>query len=96
MSRKSTTKGTAKSEKVQQRKNPSIRHNLQQKQTQTYSLKKITNLELKNNDKIKEILDTRKVNKCQRQPNILQRILTSATFGENTTQWVTKRKNKKI
>ena len=44
------------------------------------------NLELKNNDKIKEILDTLK---------IIKRILTSSTFGEKTTQGVTKCNNKR-
>ena len=41
--------------------------------------------ELKNKDKIKEILDTTKIIKSQRQPKNLKRILTSSTFGENTT-----------
>ena len=41
------------------------------------------NLELKNNDKIKEILDTTKIIKIQIQPKNLKRILTSFTFGEN-------------
>ena len=52
------------------------------------------NLELKNEDKIKEILDI-KIIKSQRQPKHLQRILTSSTFGENTTQGVTKCNNKR-
>ena len=47
------------------------------------------NLELKNNEKIKEILDTTKIIKSQRQSKNLKRILTS-TFGENTAQRVTK------
>ena len=33
------------------------------------------------NDKIKEILDTTKIIKSQRQPKNLKRILTSSTFG---------------
>ena len=40
------------------------------------------NLELKNNDKIKEILDTKEIIKSQRQPQNLKRILTSSTFGK--------------
>ena len=48
-----------------------------------------------NKDKIKEILDTSKIIKSQRQPKNLQRILTSSTFGENTTQGVTKGNNKR-
>ena len=51
--------------------------------------------ELKNNDKIKEILDTKKVIKSQGQPKNLKRILTSSIFRENTTQGVTKCKNKR-
>ena len=47
--------------------------------------------ELKNNDKIKEILGTTKNIKSQRQPKNFKRILTSSTFRENTTQGVTKR-----
>ena len=50
--------------------------------------------ELKNKDKIKEILDTTKIIKSQRQPKNLKRILTSSTFGENATQGVTKCNNK--
>ena len=42
--------------------------------------------ELKNNDKIKEILDTTKIIKSQRQLKNLKRRLASSTFGENTTQ----------
>ena len=42
--------------------------------------------ELKNKDKIKEILDTTKIIKSQRQPQNLKRILTSSTFRENATQ----------
>ena len=41
--------------------------------------------ELKNNDKIKEILDTRKIIKDQRQPKYLRMILTSSTLEENST-----------
>ena len=51
--------------------------------------------ELKDNVKIKEILDTAKIIKSQRQPKNLKRILTSFTFGENTTQGVTKCNNKR-
>ena len=50
--------------------------------------------ELKNNDKVKEILDTTKIIKSQRQPENRKRILTSFTFGENTTKGVTKCNNK--
>ena len=50
--------------------------------------------ELKNKDKNKEILDTTKIIKSQRQPKNLKRILTSSTFGENTTQGVAKCNNK--
>ena len=47
----------------------------------------IKNLEeLKNNYKIKEILETTKIIKSQRQPKNVKRILTSSSFGENTTQ----------
>ena len=54
------------------------------------------NLEvLKNKDKIKEILNTRKIIKSQRQPKNLKRILTSSTLGENKTQRVTKCNNKR-
>ena len=42
--------------------------------------------EIKNKDKIKEILDTTKIIKSQRQPQNLKRILISSTFGENTIQ----------
>ena len=51
--------------------------------------------EIENKDKIKEILDTRKITKSHSQPKNLERILTSATFGENTTLGVTKSKNKR-
>ena len=51
-------------------------------------------LEFKNYDKIKEILDTTKIIKNQRQPKDLKRILLSSTFRENTTQGVTKCNNK--
>ena len=55
----------------------------------------IKNLEeLKNNDKIKEIRDTTNIIKSQRQPKNLKRIITSSTFGESTTQGVTKCNNK--
>ena len=53
------------------------------------------NLELKNNDKIKEIPDTIKIIKSQRQPKNYKRIITSFTFGEITTQGVTKCNNKR-
>ena len=54
------------------------------------------NLEqLENKDKIKEILDTTKIIKSQRQPKNLKRILSSTTFGENTTKGVTKSNNKR-
>ena len=51
--------------------------------------------EIENKDKIREILDTTKIIKSQRQPKNLKRILTSSTFGKNTTQGVTKCKNKR-
>ena len=51
--------------------------------------------EIENKDKIKEIQDTTKIIKNQRQPKNLKRILTSSTFGKNTTQGVTKGKNKR-
>ena len=50
--------------------------------------------EIENKDKIKEIIDT-KIIKSQRQPQNLKRIVTSFTFGENTTQEVTKCENKR-
>ena len=50
--------------------------------------------ELKKNDKIKEILDTTKIIKSQRQPKTLKWILTSSTFRENSTQGGTKCNNK--
>ena len=53
------------------------------------------NLELKNKDKIKEILDTTKTIKSQRQLKNLKRIPTYFTFEENTTQGVTKCNNKR-
>ena len=49
--------------------------------------------EIENKDKIKEILNTTKIIKSQRQLQNLKRILTSSTFGENTTQGVTKCNN---
>ena len=55
----------------------------------------IKNLELKNKNKIKGIQDTTKVIKSQRQPKNLKIILASSTFGENTTQEVTKCNNKR-
>ena len=42
----------------------------------------------------KEIQDTIKIIKSQRQLKNLKRILTSSTFKENTTQVVTKCNNK--
>ena len=51
--------------------------------------------ELKNKGKIKEILDTTKIIKSQRQPKNLKRILTSSTFEENITQGFIKCKNKR-
>ena len=55
------------------------------------------NLEdIENKDKIKEMLDTTKIIKSQRQSKNLKRILTSSTFEKkNTTQGVTKWKNKR-
>ena len=46
--------------------------------------------ELKNKDKIKEIIDITKIIKSQCQPKNLKRILAFSTFGENKTQGVTK------
>ena len=51
--------------------------------------------ELKNRDKIKEILDTTKIIKSQRQPKNPKRIPSSSTFEKNATQGVTKCKNKR-
>ena len=51
--------------------------------------------EFENKDKIKDILDTAKIIKNQRQPKNLKRILTSSTFGESTTHGVTKCNNKR-
>ena len=45
--------------------------------------------------KIKEILDTTKVIKSQKQPKNFEKILTSSTFEKNTTQGVTKCTNKR-
>ena len=53
------------------------------------------NVELKINDKIKEILDTTKIIKSQRRLKNLKRILTSSTFGENATQGISKCNNKR-
>ena len=54
----------------------------------------IKNIVLKNKNKIKEILDITKIIKSQRQHKNLKRILTFSTFGENTTQGITKCNNK--
>ena len=51
--------------------------------------------EFKNNDKIKEILDITKVIKSHRHAKILKEYSPSSTFKENTTQGVTKCKNKR-
>ena len=51
--------------------------------------------ELKNKDKIKEIVDTTKIIKSQRQPQNLQRILTSSTLEKNLTQRDTIHNNKR-
>ena len=51
--------------------------------------------EIENKDKIKEILDTTKIIKSQRQPKNLKRILTSSTFGKKHNIGVTKCKNKR-
>ena len=51
--------------------------------------------EIKNKDEIKEILDTAKIIKSQRQPKNLKRILISSTFGKSTTQGVTKCRDKR-
>ena len=51
--------------------------------------------ERKNKDKIKEILDTRKIIKSQRQPKNTIRILTSYTLKENKTQGVIKSNDKR-
>ena len=56
----------------------------------------IKNLEeFKNNDKIKEIQDTTKVIKNQRQPKILKEYSPLLYSGKKTTQGITKRKNKR-
>ena len=60
-------------------------HNLQQNNPELFT-EIIEILEgIKNNDKIKEILDTTKIIKSQIQPKNLKRIHTSSSFGENTT-----------
>ena len=51
--------------------------------------------EIENKDKIKEILDTIKIIKSQRQPKNMKKILTSSTFGNDTIQGATKCKNKR-
>ena len=51
--------------------------------------------EIENKDKIKEILDTTKIIKSQKQPKNLKRVLLSSTFGKNTTQGVIKCNNKR-
>ena len=51
--------------------------------------------EIENKDKMKGIPDTRKIIKSQIQPQNLKIILTPSTFGENTTQIVTKCNNKR-
>ena len=51
--------------------------------------------ELKNKNKIKEILDITKNIRSHRQPQNLKRILTSFTFRENITQGVTNCNNKR-
>ena len=51
--------------------------------------------EIENKDKMKEILDTTKIIKSQRQSKNRKRIHTSSTFEKNTTQGVTKCKNKR-
>ena len=48
--------------------------------------------EIQNKDKIKEIQDTTKIIKSQRQPKNRKIILTSSTFEKNTTQGVTNAK----
>ena len=48
-----------------------------------------------NKDRSKEILDTTKIIKSQRQLQNLKRILTSSTFEEITTQRVIKCNNKR-
>ena len=52
------------------------------------------NIGLKNKNNIKEILNTTKIIKSQRQPQNLKGILAPSTFAENTIQGVTKCKNK--
>ena len=42
--------------------------------------------EIENKDKIKEILDTTKIIKSQRQPKSMKRILTFSTFEKNNTR----------
>ena len=69
--------------------------NLQRKQTRTlYENKK--NLEKhKNNEKNRRNTKHIKIIKSQTQPKNLKRIITSSTFGENTTQGVTICNNKR-
>ena len=75
---------------LQQRGYPTTRINKGLKLAEKIPLR-----ELRNKDKIKEILDTTKIIKSQRQPKNRKRILTSSTFEKNTTQGVTKCKNKR-
>ena len=73
-----------------------MRRNLPQNNPELFTEIILKNLEeLKNNDKIKKLLDTTKIIKSQRQPKNLKRILTFSIFGENTTQRVTKCNNKR-
>ena len=65
LAEKNATKRITEPEKAQQRETPSIRCNLQQKQPRTIH-RNDKNLKLKNKDKIKEILDIRKIIKSQR------------------------------
>ena len=82
-------------EKIQQRKTLTYvaTYNKNNPELFTEIMKNLEEIEDK--DKIKEMLDTRKIIESQRQPKNLKRILTSSTFGKNTTQGVTKWKNKR-
>ena len=75
-------------EKAQQQENPSIGRNLQEKQSKTIHRNDKKSRRTNNEKNPKEILDTTKIIKSQRQPKNLKRILTTSTFGENTTQGI--------
>ena len=89
ISRKNTKKRIKEPEKTQHRETLTYVATYNKNNPELF-IEIIKNLELKNKDKIKEIFDTTKIIKGQGQPENLKRILTSSTFGENTTQGVNK------